>query len=415
MAKLRTRLPRYTPHVLVLAPLLAWVGHEVVQAQRLRAQLAAMTQRASSKTEAPEPQTELITEIVEVRRTESCPAPEAVDTSSCTPPEQAAASHDLLAPGGFAFVRGDRLVLDVAADLSETYGETRGDAVGLEGAAWAERDTYLSNHAGFEELDDQVFQLFDANGVVCEVELGDAFVRGEIAGELGLDWPQAEAEAYFDYAARMYDGETRTSTDKVIEALGRERILAGAPARLEAEFEVRSGDCAGALWGRAQSFATPTLWTEGADGEKMETLLEDTRAHADYQQARRDFAEIRESSPEWFGMTTWTGHEAETLQLQVWRSSKGEELSTVELGEAGNCGDPDTHVQLRSLDGKLVRGPGTFDAVFSAGEQVFGLRYGVGDIDASLVQFADRVVPGDEGPDDAAVLQMAVPFYGCPC
>ncbi len=411
MTRLRFRSATVASIVL-LAPLCAVVGHEMVMAQRLRAQVAELEQSLAAASTArpvfmeesaapepagvcqmpwPEPAGEVEVEV------EAAPAP------SCEAQAEAGA---LSQPGAFAFVGDGRLILDSHVGVAGGYGKTHGDAVGRKGPAWAERGANLWQHEGYEEIEGAEFRLFDAHGEVCRVEIGDAFYRAEVSGDFGLEWEGDDFEAFNEYSARVWEEEAELPQDRYIELIARERILGLGETRLEVDFEVVDGDCEGAVWARAAKLSAPTFWRSDADAETLEAVREELRGHENYRWSRERFEELRRDYPEEVSESTWVAHEAETLEIERWRHPSGRSLDFVALGVAGECGEGDTRSEMIGTGGKFEDGPGTAMTVFSVGDEDFFVHANR-DEEPYLYQRSD------EGQE--IVTEFVIPFYGCPC
>jgi hypothetical protein len=316
--------------------------------------------------------------------------------------------------GAFAFVSGESLVLDSAADPRWAYGSVGGEVEFDMESVRAHRKVDWQADPDLAELQEETFVLYDNSGEVCRAKLRNPRLGAEISGDFYPLLDEKDGGAF----AELLDGPAiddaragkRTQRRRWLEQLLLERVMDHAENWLLVDLRVVRGDCSEALWGRAASRSEPVIFVDDDDQLEREALRERFRGTDTHRAARRVFAEeLSNHDPGVFSSSTWSDYEAETLTTQRWRAPKLPAFDIVEVGEQGECGDPDTYAtatwtgQQRVTEGTL----GHVDALFAIDGEVHALsRDFLGGESSRLYRF-------DAGFE--LVSTASVDFYGCNC
>lgn len=392
----------------LLAPFAYVVGDSFVEGKRcqdndseLSAQVAVLqAQLAETSTQgAPEPV--VIERVVEIH------VPTPTEPEIITPSEL----------GAFAFVWENSIVLDSDADPRWGYGPVTGKVeVGMDSVlATRKVDWHADPHLA--KLSTETFVLYGPKGEVCRATLTSPHLRAEISGDL---WPlMGDSDRESGLLEEMLDGPAgddarqgkKTLRRRYLETILLERTMDEESNWLVADLKPISGDCEPAMWARAASRSEPTIFTQAHDDDFSDELIERFRGTKAHAQARASFNEEVEALEEGELAESWTGHEADTLDLQRWTAATWARLDIVEVGEVGSCGDPETFGTASWLNDELLRGDdrGMVDAVFTLDGQVHALRadwYGGSNMSLLRLSSTDGF---------QLVTNASVNFYGCSC
>lgn len=319
--------------------------------------------------------------------------------------------------GAFAFVWENSIVLDSDADPRWAYGSITGKVeVGMD-SVLATRKVDWQADPHLAKLSTETFVLYGPKGEVCRATLTSPHLQAEISGDL---WPlMGDSDRESGLLEELLDGPAgddarqgkKTLRRRYLETILLERTLDEESNWLVADLKPISGDCEPAMWARAASRSEPTIFTQAHEEDFSDELIERFRGTDAHAQARASFNEEVEAREEGEFAESWTGHEADTLDLQRWTAATWPRLDIVEVGEVGSCGDPETFGTASWLNDEPLRGDdrGMVDAVFTLDGQVHALRtdwYGGSNMSLLRLSSTDGF---------QMVTNASVNFYGCSC